>query len=186
MICLDNLQDSDVQAPTPEEKKAKVKGVIQTLFKVISNIITSPFEPKFRKLPKNAGTVREKILANPNAVNFLKIAGFRFDQPGDHIVIVAYSKDELESCLTAIKIFVERLGGEVHDPMAFNPFKAGVTSTTGQAAVPSNATQSGHNKIVSQQSEIDAIEAAREAQLEEHIEDREIQIYNQKANVANA
>ena len=186
MICLDNLQDSDIQAPTPEEKKAKVKGVIQTLFKVISNIITSPFEPKFRKLPKNAGTVREKILANPNAVNFLKIAGFRFDQPGDHIVIVAYSKDELESCLTAIKIFVERLGGEVHDPLAFNPFKAGVTSTTGQAAVPSNATQSGHNKIVSQQSEIDAIEAEREAQLEEHIEDREIQVYNQKANVANA
>ena len=116
MICLDNIQDSDIQAPTPEEKKAKVKGVIQTLFKVISNIITSPFEPKFRKLPKNAGTVREKILANPNAVNFLKLAGFRFDQPGDHIIINAYSKDELESCLTAIKIFVERLGGEVHDP----------------------------------------------------------------------
>ena len=70
--------------------------------------------------------------------------------------------------------------------MAFNPFKAGVTSTTGTAAVPSNATASGHHKITSQQSEIDAIEAAREAQLEEHIEDREIQVYNQKANVANA
>ena len=40
MICLDNLQDSDIQANSPDEKKAKVKAVIQTLFKVISNIIT--------------------------------------------------------------------------------------------------------------------------------------------------
>ena len=147
MICLDNLQESDIRCEDPIEKKAKVKAVITTLFKVISNILTSPFEPKFRRLPKNAGSVREKILANPNAINFLKIAGFKFDEPGDHIVIVSYSKDELESCLTALKMFVERLGGAINDPQAFNPFKAGVSSTTGQVAVPRDAAQSGITKI---------------------------------------
>ena len=147
MICLDNLQESDIRVDDPAEKKAKVKAVVTTLFKVISNILTSPFEPKFRRLPKSAGSVREKILANPNAMNFLKLAGFKFDEPGDYIVIVSYSKDELESCLTALKMFVERLGGAVHDPMAFNPFKAGVSSTTGQVAVPRDATQSGITKI---------------------------------------
>jgi len=64
-------------------------------------------------------------------------------------VIQSYSKEELESCLTALKLFVERLGGAVHDPLAFNPFKAGVSSTTGQAALPRNATESGHTKITS-------------------------------------
>ena len=59
----------------------------------------SPFEPKYRKLPKHSNTVKNKILCNPNAVNFLKLAGFKFDEPGDHIQMVAYSKEELEACL---------------------------------------------------------------------------------------
>ena len=121
-ICLNTLQESDIQVEDHAEKKAKIKGVVTTLFKIISNILTSPFEPKFRRLPKNAGSVREKILANPSAVNFLKIAGFKFDEPGDYIIIVAYSKEELEDCLLALKIFVERLGGAIHDPQAFNPY----------------------------------------------------------------
>ena len=131
MICLDILQESDIKETDPVEKKAKVKLVVSTLFKVISNILTSPFEPKFRKLPRHSNSVKEKILANPSAINFLKIAGFKFDEPGDHIVIQAYSKDELEACLLALKLFVERLGGQINDPMAFNPYKAGVSSTTG-------------------------------------------------------
>lgn len=83
-------------------------------------------------------------------------------------------------------MFVERLGGAIHDPQAFNPFKAGVSSTTGQVAVPSNASQSGNAKIEGVQSQINAIQAEREAQLEDHVDDREIQIYNQKANVASS
>jgi len=123
----------------PIEKKARVKAVVSTLFKVVSNILTSPFEPKFRKIPRNANTVKDKILAYPNAVNFLKLAGFKFDEPGEHIQMIAYSKEELEECLTSLKLFVERLGGQVKDPLAFDPFKAGVTSTTGEMAVPDNA-----------------------------------------------
>lgn len=80
-------------------------------------------------------------------MNFLKLIGFKFDEPGEHIVMVAYSKEELEECLLALKIFVERLGGAIKDPLAFDPFKAGVTSTSGQAAVPIHATKAGHDKI---------------------------------------
>lgn len=87
MICLDGLEQNDIRIDDPLEKKAKVKAVISTLFKIISNILNSPFEPKFRKLPKAAGSVKEKILANPGAINFLKIAGFKFNEPGDHILI---------------------------------------------------------------------------------------------------
>lgn len=153
------------------------------MFKVISNILSSPFEPKFRKLPRKADSVKEKILANPSAINFLKIAGFNFNEPGDYIVIQAYSKEELEACLLALKIYVERLGGAVHDPLAFNPYKAGVTSTTGQAAIPKGAAESAITKIVATQSQINAILQEREATLEENVQDREIQVYNQKANV---
>lgn len=186
MRYLDNIESSDVLITDPAEKKAKLKAVTTTLFKVVSNILTSPFEPKFRKLPRNSNTVREKILAYPNAVNFLKLTGFKFDEPGEHISMAAYSKEELEECLLALKIFVERLGGAIKDPLAFDPFKAGVTSTTGQAAVPHNASSSGHNKITSQQQEIEAIRRQREDELEDSVPDREIQIYNQKANVQNA
>lgn len=80
-------------------------------------------------------------------MNFLKLTGFKFDKPGEHIEMVAYSKDELEDCLLALKIFVEKLGGAIKDPQAFDPFKSGVTSTTGQAAVPRSAAQSGQDKI---------------------------------------
>ena len=79
MICLDNLQENDIRMSDPAENKAAIKGVVTTLFKVISNILTSPFEPKFRRMPRHAKSVQEKILANPSAVNFLKIAGFKFD-----------------------------------------------------------------------------------------------------------
>mmetsp|Transcript_21952 Transcript_21952/g.29340 ORF Transcript_21952/g.29340 Transcript_21952/m.29340 type:complete len:145 (-) Transcript_21952:739-1173(-) len=144
------MEQSDIMISDPVEKKAKVKAVTTTLFKVISNVLTSPFEPKFRKLPRNSNTVKDKILAYPNACNFLKVAGFKFDDPGEHVSLVAYSKEELEECLLALKIFVERLGGAIKDPLAFDPFKAGVTSTTGQAAVPRDATTTGHNKITKQ------------------------------------
>ena len=97
-------------------------------------------------------------------------------------MIVAYSKEELESCLLALKLFVERLGGQINDPLAFNPYKAGVSSTTGQVAVPRDATTSGASKISNAQSQIAAILQEREAALEDRVEDREIQIYNQKAN----
>lgn len=116
----------------------------------------------------------------------MKLAGFKFDEPGEHVVIQAYSKEELEACLLALKMFVERLGGQINDPMAFNPYKAGVSSTTGQAAVPRDATTTGLAKIVSTQEQIDAILQEREATLEDRVEDREIQIYNQKANVASS
>ena len=96
-------------------------------------------------------------MAHPNAVNFLKLAGFKFSEPGEHIVMVAYSKEELEECLDSLKLFVERLGGQVKDPLAFDPFKAGLITTSGVASVPSDAEKTGYNKISSAQQEIESI-----------------------------
>lgn len=58
MRYLDNLQESDILISDPVEKKAKVKLVVTTLFKVISNVLTSPFEQKFRRLPRHSATVQ--------------------------------------------------------------------------------------------------------------------------------
>lgn len=104
----------------------------------------------------------------------MRLTGFKFDVPGEYIVMDAYAKEELESCLLALKVFVERLGGAIKDPLAFDPFKAGVTSTTGQVAVPKGASQSGINKITEKQQAIEAIRKQREAELEESVPDREI------------
>jgi len=36
------------------DKMATLKGIVNTLFKVIGNIQNQPMEPKFRKLPKKS------------------------------------------------------------------------------------------------------------------------------------
>ncbi len=182
---LNNMEQSDILIQDPNEKKARVKAVISTLIEVVSDILTSPFEPEFRKLPKNAKNVKDKIMAHPNAVNFLKLAGFKFDEPGKNIVMIAYSKEELEECLYSLKLFAACLGRQVKDPLAFDPFKAGLITTSGVASVPSDAEKTGYNKISSAQQEIASIRQQREAELEDTVEDREIQIYNQKASVAS-
>ena len=46
-------------------------------------------------------------------------------------------------------MFVERLGGQINDPMAFNPYKSGVSSTTGLSAVPKDAAVTAQAKILS-------------------------------------
>jgi len=57
----------------------KIKASVNTLFKIINNIINSPLDPKFRKLPKENEAVRNKVLNHNGAVEFLKIAGFDMD-----------------------------------------------------------------------------------------------------------
>ena len=71
---LNNIKFYDI-AEGPEAQ-AQLQACIDTLHKIINNIITSPSDPKFRKLPANKQAIKTKILAYPNAVEFLKIAGF--------------------------------------------------------------------------------------------------------------
>lgn len=82
MIYLNNIKFYDI-AESPEAQTL-LRVCIDTLFKVINNVIQFPSEPKYRKLPKKKEGIRTKILAYPNAVEFLKIAGFSF-QAEDYI-----------------------------------------------------------------------------------------------------
>ena len=88
-------------------------------------------EPKFRKLPKGSESVKSKILQNSHAVAFLKIADFKFDTNPQYIEYNEMDKDRLEDCKKALLAFVGKMGGSVHDPNAFDPFRAGISSTTG-------------------------------------------------------
>ena len=48
-----------------------------TLHKIISNILASPQDPKYRNLPKNAKAIQEKVLRYAPAVKFIKLVGFK-------------------------------------------------------------------------------------------------------------
>ena len=185
-IALDNLKILNIEATTPDptEARAKLKGIITTLVKIIGNIINSPMEPKYRKLPKKAESVKTKILNNSHAIAFLKIADFRFESSPEHIEYTEMDKERLEACKNALLAFVGKMGGSVQDPNAFNPFQAGIGSTTGQAAVPGNAENSGLAKTKGVQDQIKKIQQQREAELEGKIENREVQIYLNKGRVA--
>lgn len=39
-----------------------MRATVETLHKIITNILTSPMEPKFRKLPKTSKSLQDKIL----------------------------------------------------------------------------------------------------------------------------
>lgn len=53
-----------------------LRGVVDTLFKILTNIAASPMEPKFRRLGKQSKAVKEKILAYSAATQFLLASGF--------------------------------------------------------------------------------------------------------------
>ena len=118
----------------------------------------------------------------------MKLAGFEFTADPDYITMGAYTKQDLEACKKALMSYVERMGGQVDDPNKFNPFEAGVTSTTGQSAIPGGAQdlkKVAADKITGTKQQIEEIKAKREAELEDHVEDREVQIYHQRAQAAN-
>ena len=90
------------------------------MFKVINNIIKSPMEPSYRKIAKSKSVVQQKILAYPNAVAFMQIAGFSFDT--DHMECSNYNSDVLNECNEAISSFIQQLGGSVKSQVKFNPY----------------------------------------------------------------
>lgn len=62
----------------------KIKTSVNTLFKVVNNILGAPLEPKYRKLPKENEKVRAQVLSHSGAVGFLMIAGFDMDSDPKH------------------------------------------------------------------------------------------------------
>ena len=53
--------------------------IFQTLQRIIKNIVNEPYEMKYRVLKKSNSKIRELILDNVPALNFLKEIGFEED-----------------------------------------------------------------------------------------------------------
>jgi hypothetical protein len=156
------------------EIQGKLKAVIQTLFKILTNIQSSPFEQKFRKLPKKSERIQQQLLSSPSAIEFMRLAGFTFQDP-DFIEFNGWSAEQESALGTAvqnIETLVASIGGVVEDPNKFDPFKSGVTSTTGFKQIG----DSGVNKVTSTMNAIEKIKKDREATLETKVEDRALTV----------
>jgi hypothetical protein len=53
-----------------------LKEPCDTLFRIFSNILSSPMEQKFRTLKKTSKAIQSHILTHPSAVEFLLANGF--------------------------------------------------------------------------------------------------------------
>mmetsp|Transcript_30188 Transcript_30188/g.54804 ORF Transcript_30188/g.54804 Transcript_30188/m.54804 type:complete len:303 (+) Transcript_30188:50-958(+) len=60
---------------------------LQTLGKLLQNVATQPMEPKYRRLRGSSERLQQQVLAHPEAVEILRIAGFIAE--GDHMVLPA-------------------------------------------------------------------------------------------------
>lgn len=168
------------------EAQTRVRATVQTLFKVLTNIQTAPFEQKFRKLPKKSERIRAEVLSIPSACEFLKLAGFEFDKDPEFVELkgwTALTEERVGVSIQNIGTLVESFGGQVHDPNKFDPFKSGITSTTGFNQIGDAAHV---NKVKSTMDQIQAIKREREKALETSVADRELTVIkftNAQANM---
>ena len=121
-----NFLVEELNQKEPADAQAKLKAIVTTLHKVISNIETNPMEPKYRRLPLHAESVKNKILAYKNTFKFMQISGFILSQT--HLELKHFDPVTLQAMTGALNQFVASLGGRVNDPNAFNPYQASVTS----------------------------------------------------------
>jgi len=173
LVCLNNIMTNDI--PKGPDAPAQLRGLIELLFKVLNKILQAPMEPSYRKLAKSKSLVQNKIMPFPNALAFLRVAGF--DNGEEYIECKDYKPDSLRECNAAISEFIQRLGGEVKKESHFNPFESSVSSTVGHPALP-GSTDSNKTKFMDQRDKIAKIQKDREATLETKVEDREISVFN--------
>ena len=70
--------NSNEQAGQPKVHR----DTVQTLLKVVSNLIANPLEPKVRRMPKSNQAVQAKILQFRSACNFLSYVRKSSDEEG--------------------------------------------------------------------------------------------------------
>lgn len=78
------------------------KDSVNTLHKVIENLILKPMDVKVRSLPKTNKGVQNKILAHKGAVQFLECAGFDFGGSQEIIELKKYDQNLLKQAAQAI------------------------------------------------------------------------------------
>lgn len=67
-VCLDSLKKRFDESGGDKQVH---KSVVQTLFKILDNILFKKDDPKVRTLQKKNNTVQNKILAYPEACQFM-------------------------------------------------------------------------------------------------------------------
>jgi len=94
---------------------------------MLVNIITSPLDQKFRRVPKSSKSLQEKVLPYKNAMKFLFVAGFLEDN--EAIYMDGFDHHRTGDANRALEHFVESMGAKVAVNSAFDPYKASVSST---------------------------------------------------------
>ena len=107
-VCLDGLKKRFEESGGDMKTH---KSVVQTLFKILDNIVFKFDDPKVRTLQKKNNTVQNKILAYPEACQFMQVAGFDFS--GETITLSIVDKPRIEEGLDAINMHVTDLGGSI-------------------------------------------------------------------------
>ncbi|KAH9261120.1 hypothetical protein BASA81_000824 [Batrachochytrium salamandrivorans] len=77
---------------------------VQTIAKLLSNIMQQPDEPKFRKINLSNDKIKEKIVNVNGGVVLLKAAGFE-EQEGGHLVLDGNDLDRVQQVLARIQEF---------------------------------------------------------------------------------
>jgi len=73
---------------------------LQTLGKLLRNVATQPMEPKFRRLRGSSQRLQQEVLAHPEAVEILRIAGF-VAEGGDMVLHAAAPLEALRQLSSA-------------------------------------------------------------------------------------
>ena len=77
--CLGALQN--LQSEIPNDK-SRQRDTLQTLFKIITNLISKPLDPQVRRFNKSNKSIQEKILNYKSAINFLHIVISQYNSVG--------------------------------------------------------------------------------------------------------
>lgn len=67
---------SHLQSLTKGMDMGALRGSVDLLHKIVTNILSQPLELKFRRIPKSSKSLQEKVLAHKPALMFLIAAGF--------------------------------------------------------------------------------------------------------------
>eukprot|EP00347_Sterkiella_histriomuscorum_P021028 403335539 len=163
------------------------RDTIQTLLKIVANLITKPLDPAVRRLNKTNATVQKKILNHQYACQFLQLVGFDFNKSLDQVEIGHYSKDQLLIGQDAINEHIGNLGGSIKTPV-FDPYSSSISSTTFNKLPVQTDPNAQINFYDPSQvtGEIQKIQQERQKAMNQaQVVDRDIKVFNAQSKGTN-
>ena len=107
------------------------RETVQTLFKIIANLITKGLDPSVRRFNKSNKAIQAKILAFPSAVSFLSMVGFDFEGSPEAVELNDYRREVLDDALYALELHIINQGGQMQSETSFDPYKSSIARTDG-------------------------------------------------------